>query len=101
MIQLALELSQLEIEPIELQEVGSTILQQEHNRNLETLTATEGKNDILAILTITSSFPVNASCGGGCGSCSNCGNCRACVISCNCMQSCIVTNCNSCFYCGS
>jgi hypothetical protein len=75
MTQLVLELSQLEVEPIELQEVGIAILQREQNRNLETLTAAEGKNDVLAILTLTSSLPVN-SC-GGCGCC-------ACVCSCTC-----------------
>jgi hypothetical protein len=100
MTQLALELSQLEVEPIELQEVGITILQREQNRNLETLTTTEGKNDVLAILTLTGTLPVNADCGGGCGSCS-CGVCRACVISCSCIIHC-VTNCvSSCVNCGS
>lgn len=103
MTQLALELSQLEIEPIELQEMGGTHLQQEQNRNLETLTATESKNDVLSILTLATSLPVNASCGGGCGSCSNCSTCspppHPCCLSCNCLQTCIVINCNSCYNC--
>ncbi len=96
---LALELSQLEVEPVELQEVGISILQQEQNRNLETLTAPEGKNDVLAILTLTSSLPVNASCGGG--SCNTCATCLACIISCSCITHCL-TNCvSSCVNCGS
>lgn len=100
MTQLALELSELEIEPIELQEVGTTSPQQGQNRNLETLTTPEGKNDVLAILTLTVPLPVN-NC-SGCGSCSTCNTCLACIISCAaCTPTCIVTNCNSCFTCGS
>jgi hypothetical protein len=64
MTQLTLELSQLEVEPIDLHEVGTSSLLQEQDRNLETLTTTEGKNDALVILTLAGPLPVN-----GCGAC--------------------------------
>jgi type II secretory pathway predicted ATPase ExeA len=51
MTQLTLELSQLEVEPIEALEMGADILQREQNRSLETLTSAQGKNDVLAIVT--------------------------------------------------
>jgi hypothetical protein len=51
MTQLVLELSQLEVEPIEALEIGADFLQREQNRRLETLTSAEGKNDVLAIIT--------------------------------------------------
>jgi hypothetical protein len=59
MTQLALELSQLEVEPIEVLEMGADLLQQEQNRSLETLTSAEGKNGVLAIFT---PGMMNASC---------------------------------------
>jgi hypothetical protein len=97
---LTLELSELEVEPIELQEVGSSLLQREQNKSLETL-STEGKNDVVSILTLTTFLPVN-SCGGpfscacsctcldlplkcGCGCSCNGPNCQgSCSCSCNC-----------------
>ena len=86
MTQLALELSQLEVEPIDLQEVEST---QEQNRNLETLTVAEGKNDVLTILTLSGALPAGIGDGGACGSCATCAACHFC-ISCNCISHCIV-----------
>ncbi len=56
MTQLILELSQLEVEPIESQEMGANILPQEQDGSLETLTAVEGKNNLLAILTLKGSL---------------------------------------------
>ena len=85
MTQLALELSQLEVEPIDLQEVEST---QEQNRNLETLTVAEGKNDVLTILTLSEALPTGIGDCGGCGSCATCAACHFC-ISCNCISHCL------------
>ena len=101
MTQLTLELSQLEVEPIELEEMGSSILQREQNSSLETLTTAEGQNDVLAVLTLTSALPVNSGCVCSCvcGVC-NCGSCGcscACSVcscgSCGCSCACGVCNC--------
>lgn len=91
---LTVELSELEVEPIELQEVGSTILQREQNKSLETLT-TEGKNDVMSILTLTTFLPANFGDGGGCGgplSCS-CSCTCLCALKCGCGCSCYGPNC--------
>ena len=87
---LTLELSELEVEPIELQEVGSTLLQRKQNKSLETLT-TGGKNDVVSILAITTFLPVNdCSCDGLCSSCSS--SCL-CALKCGCGCSCDGPNC--------
>ena len=86
---LTLELSELDVEPIEIQEVGGTFLKREQNKSLETLT-TESKNDVVSILTLTTFLPVN-SCGGPL-SCS-CSCTCLCALKCGCGCSCYGPNC--------
>ena len=60
-----LELSQLDVEPVEVQKVENTILLREQNNSLETLTTGNGENDVKAIITL-GILPANIGDGGGC-----------------------------------
>jgi len=74
---LQMELSQLEVEPLEILVDVPTL---EPNSDLETLTSSKGEVDLTGVLTVKGTLPLNhnSCCSSCCSSCCNCINCFFC-----------------------